>query len=69
MIGPARPRSDQLVPRLDIAVHQPRSHAGGGAPPAIRHAQWSDTDATLALDRGRCTLHAEPGALTLRTEA
>jgi hypothetical protein len=49
--------------------HQPRSHADGGAPPAIRHAQWSGTDATLALDRGRCTLHAEPGLLTLRAEA
>jgi hypothetical protein len=49
--------------------HQPRSHASGGAPPAIRHAQWSDTDATLALDRGQCALHAEPGLLTLRAEA
>jgi hypothetical protein len=49
--------------------HQPRSHASGGAPPAIQHAQWSDTDATLALDLGRCTLHAEPGVLTLRAEA
>ena len=49
--------------------HQPRSHADGGAPPAIRHAQWSGTDATLALDRGRCTLHAEPGVLMLRAEA
>jgi len=49
--------------------HQPRSHAGGGAPPAIRHARWSDTDATLALDRGQCTLHAEPGVLMLRAEA
>jgi hypothetical protein len=49
--------------------HQPRRHPGGGAPPAIRHAECSGTDGTLALDWGRCTLHAEPGVLTLRAEA
>ena len=49
--------------------HQPRNHTYGGAPPAIRAARWSGTDATLDLDRGRCTLHAEPGLLMLRAEA
>jgi hypothetical protein len=49
--------------------HTPRSHSGGGAPPEIRHAEWSGTDGTLILDGGRCTLRAVGGVLTLRAEA
>ena len=49
--------------------HRPRSHAGGGAPPEVRHAEWSDTDGTLVLSWGQCTLHADPGLLILRAEA
>jgi hypothetical protein len=49
--------------------HRPRSHAGGGAPPDIRHAECSDTDGTLVLNWGQCTLQAAPGMLTLRAEA
>jgi hypothetical protein len=49
--------------------HRPRSHADGGAPPEIRHAEWSDTDGTLILNRGQCTLHAAQGMLTLRAES
>jgi hypothetical protein len=49
--------------------HRPRSHAGGGAPPEIRHAEWSSTDGTLVLGEGRCTLHAAEETLTLRAEA
>jgi hypothetical protein len=73
----ATPNAGRYLARLGQHVgkmgsrlrHQPRSHTGGGAPPAIQRAQWSDTDATLALDWGQCTLHAEPGVLTLRAEA
>jgi hypothetical protein len=37
--------------------------------PRMRNVDWSDTDATLNFDQGRCTLHAEPDALDLRAEA
>jgi hypothetical protein len=49
--------------------HRPRSHAGGGEPPEIRHAEWSDTAGTLILNLGQCTLHADDSVLTLRAEA
>ncbi len=32
-------------------------------------AEWSDTDGRLTFPWGRCTIHAEAGALTLRAEA
>jgi hypothetical protein len=48
--------------------HRPRAHAGGG-PPALREVRWDDTDGSLTLDWGRCTLHAEAGVLELRAEA
>jgi hypothetical protein len=49
--------------------HRPRSHAGGGAAPEIRHAESSDTSGTLILNWGRCTLQAADGTLSLRAEA
>lgn len=49
--------------------HRPRSHAAGGAPPEIRHAECSDADGRLVLSWGQCTLQAAPGMLTLRAEA
>lgn len=48
--------------------HQPRRHSGG-APPEIRHAEWSDTGGILILSLGRCTLRAADGMLTIRAEA
>jgi hypothetical protein len=45
--------------------HRPRVHAGG-APPEIRHAEWSEIDGSLDLNWGQCTLHAGKGALILR---
>jgi hypothetical protein len=48
--------------------HRPRAHAGGG-PPEMRDVTWDDTDGSLTLDWGRCTLHAGPGVLELRAEA
>jgi len=50
-------------------LHRPRSHAGGGEPPQIRHAEWSETDGTVTLNWGQWTIHAAPGTLTLRAEA
>lgn len=49
--------------------HQPRRHSGGGAPPQIRTAEWSDTGGILVLSLGRCTLRAVGGMLTIRAEA
>lgn len=48
--------------------HWPRRH-GGGAPPEIRHAEWSATSGTVTLDWGQWTVRAAPGTLTLRAEA
>lgn len=49
--------------------HQPRSHDGDGGPPEIRRAEWSETDGIVTLNWGELTMHATPGALTLRAEA
>jgi hypothetical protein len=56
--------------KMNSRLHnRPRSHGGGGAAPEVRHAEWSDTDGTLVLSWGRCTLQAGPGLLTLHAEA
>jgi hypothetical protein len=49
--------------------HQPRRHSGGGAPPEIRNAEWSDTGGILVLSLGLCRLRAADGMLTIRAEA
>lgn len=49
-------------------LHQPRGHSGG-APPEMRHAEWSGTEGTVTLNWGQWTMHAAPGTLTLRVEA
>jgi hypothetical protein len=49
--------------------HRHRDHAGGGAPPEIRHAESSDTSGTLILNWGRCTMLVADGLLTLHAEA
>lgn len=49
--------------------HQPLRHTGGGAPPEIHRAEWSDAGGTLVLSLGRCTLRAADGFLTIRAEA
>jgi hypothetical protein len=49
--------------------HRPASHAGGGPPPEIRHAEWSGTDGTVTLNWGQWTMHAAPGTLMLHAEA
>lgn len=48
--------------------HRPRAHAGG-RPPEMRDVTWDETDGSLTLDWGRCTLHAGTGVLELRAEA
>jgi hypothetical protein len=40
------------------------------ANPQMRaHVEWSDDHGVISFGWGRCTLHADPGALTLRAEA
>lgn len=57
--------------------HRPRAHHGGATPmpvpaglrPDQIRVDRSDTDGTLELPWGRCTLQARPGELVLRAEA
>ena len=49
--------------------HQSRRHRGGGGPPGILEAEWSDTGGMLVLSLGRCTLRTAEGLLTIRAEA
>lgn len=49
--------------------HEPRRHTGGGTPPEIRTAEWSETSGSLILSLGRCSLRAADGMLTIRAEA
>jgi hypothetical protein len=45
-------------------------HAGKAqARPEVQHVEWSDTDGTLTLSWGQCTMHAGPDTLTVRAEA
>ena len=37
-------------------VHRPRRHSGGGAPPEILSAEWSETAGILVLSLGRCDI-------------
>ncbi|WP_433514344.1 DUF2218 domain-containing protein [Nonomuraea sp. CA-143628] len=43
-------------------------HAGGERPKSVK-ADWSETDGTIDLDWGTCTLRATPEGLTVRVEA
>ena len=52
-----------------LGFDQPHRHSEGGAPPAARHADWSQTSGIIDFDGGRCTLDATDEALTLRAEA
>jgi cytochrome P450 len=52
-----------------LAFHQPRRHGSGGAPPAARPIDWSDTSGIIDFGGGRCTLQATGEALTLHAEA
>jgi hypothetical protein len=49
--------------------HRPRSHGDGGTRPEMRHVEWSETNGSLILNWGQCTLQATPGTLTLRAAA
>jgi hypothetical protein len=61
----------QLCKHANSIQHQVL-HLGRGSAqdrPQVQHVEWTDTDGTLILTAGRCTLHAGVGALTVRVEA
>lgn len=49
--------------------HHPPAQHDDGPPPAVQHADWTDTAGTIHFDQGTCTLRATPDALILRLEA
>lgn len=51
-------------------LHGPGPHGGDTGPrPEVRHVEYTDTDGVLDLSWGRCTLHADTGALGVRVDA
>ncbi len=48
--------------------HRPRGRAGGG-PPQFEQVQQSGDEATVTLDCGHWTMHADPGQLRIRAQA
>jgi hypothetical protein len=49
--------------------HRPRTHTLPQVPPDRIQAEWTDSEGTLRLPWGQCTLRAVPGALRVRVEA
>jgi hypothetical protein len=45
------------------------SHVAQAHPQMQAQVEWSDDRGVISLGSGRCTLRADPGALTLRAEA
>ncbi|MEV0904247.1 DUF2218 domain-containing protein [Streptomyces hokutonensis] len=53
-------------------THRPRTHTPPDAPdirPEEIQVEWTDSDGTLRLPWGRCTLRATPGMLRVHVEA
>lgn len=79
----ARSRSDRKEPLViaEARVETERSsrflvqlcrhvkHLARAHPQMQAHVEWSDDRGVISFGWGRCTLRAEPGALTLRAEA
>jgi hypothetical protein len=55
--------------RYLVQLCQHVDKAGRAHPQMRAHVEWSDDRGVISLDRGRCTLRALPGVLTLRAEA
>ena len=49
--------------------HRPRTHGSSGGSPEVLHAEYSETEGSIVLNWGRCSLKAGPGSLTLRADA
>ncbi|WP_406118496.1 DUF2218 domain-containing protein [Streptomyces sp. NBC_00989] len=50
-------------------THRPRTHTLPELRPDQIQVEWTDSDGTLRLPWGQCTLHAAPGTLRVRIEA
>ena len=50
-------------------THRPRTHTLPELRPDQIQVEWTDSDGTLRLPWGQCTLRALPGALLVRVEA
>ncbi|MDV7220206.1 DUF2218 domain-containing protein [Streptomyces prunicolor] len=50
-------------------THRPRTHTLPELRPDQIQVEWTDSDGTLRLPWGQCTLQAVPGALRVRVEA
>ena len=60
----------QLCRHATSINHTMLRHAGRPpVRPDIQQVEWSDTHGTLDLGGGRCTMQADPGALTVRVQA
>ncbi|MDV9176697.1 DUF2218 domain-containing protein [Streptomyces sp. W16] len=60
-----RPRAHST----DDDARSPTTHTLPELRPDQIHIEWTDTDGTLDLPWGRCTLRATPGVLTVHVEA
>jgi hypothetical protein len=64
--------ASQVNGRLNGRLHDRLRQRHAGSPqerPEVRHVEWTDTDGTLQVTWGTCTLRAEPDALLLRADA
>lgn len=55
--------------RYLVQLCQHVSHLAQAHPQMQAHVEWSDDRGVISFGWGRCTLRAQPGALTLRAEA
>ncbi|HEX9887989.1 MAG TPA: DUF2218 domain-containing protein [Nitriliruptorales bacterium] len=55
--------------RFLVQLCQHVNHLAQAHPQMEAHVEWSDDRGVISFGWGRCTLGAEPGALTLRAEA
>jgi hypothetical protein len=49
--------------------HLRRAMDHGAARPELQHVEWTETNGTIVLNWGQCTMEASPEALRARAEA
>ncbi|MDH6218083.1 DUF2218 domain-containing protein [Streptomyces pseudovenezuelae] len=54
---------------IDDTEARTDNHTSAGTRPDQIHVDWTDTDGTVQLPWGTCTLQAVPGELTLRAQS
>jgi hypothetical protein len=68
LIAEARVETDRSS-RYLVQLCEHLNKVGLAHPEMQVRVEWSDERGVISFDWGRCTLHAEPGVLTLRAEA